>query len=141
MSETPFGFKARIDRKETADWYAGYAGWSCTCGHCRNFLLRAARRELPAPLLEVLDGLGISPEKATYVCEIDPAEEGQLLYQFSYRIAGCGCIEEKARPCGGGEVRLCREPYPFGAPGFPEPHFDLEFWLCLPWKPEEEGER
>ena len=30
------------------------------------------------------------------------------------------------------EVRCCHEPYPYGAPGFPEPHFDLEFWVRLP---------
>ena len=27
----------------------------------------------------------------------------------------------------------CHEPYPYGAPDFPEPHFDLEFYATLPW--------
>lgn len=32
-----------------------------------------------------------------------------------------------------GEVRCCHEIYPYGAPDFPTPHFDLEFWVQLPW--------
>ncbi|MBE6955233.1 MAG: hypothetical protein E7449_04905 [Ruminococcaceae bacterium] len=37
-----------------------------------------------------------------------------------------------------GSVRCSHESYPYGAPGFPEPHFDLEFSLKLPWILEEE---
>jgi succinate dehydrogenase/fumarate reductase flavoprotein subunit len=33
--------------------------------------------------------------------------------------------------------RCCHETYPYGAPGFPEPHFDLEFYAVLPWVTEE----
>lgn len=32
-----------------------------------------------------------------------------------------------------GEARCCHEIYPYGAPDFPTPHFDLEFWVHLPW--------
>ena len=32
----------------------------------------------------------------------------------------------------GDEVKCCHEPYPYGAPDFPEPHFDLEFYATLP---------
>ena len=57
------------------------------------------------------------------------------LYQFSYRIAGR--ILNEATPNRAteawGEVRCCHEPYPYGAPDFPTPHFDLEFWVTLPW--------
>lgn len=30
------------------------------------------------------------------------------------------------------EAYCGHNPYPYGAPGFPEPHFDLEFWVWLP---------
>ena len=38
----------------------------------------------------------------------------------------------KAPDPGKVEVLCCHETYPYGAPGFPEPHFDLEFWVRLP---------
>ena len=124
-----FNFQAEVDVAATRDWYAQSKGWACECGHCRNFLTLARRRELPATVLENLDKLGISPEKATYVCELYHKEDG-FLYQFSYRIAGdilSGEADTK-------EIGQCtHEIYPYGAPGFPEPHFDLEFWLTLPW--------
>lgn len=31
------------------------------------------------------------------------------------------------------EGRWCHEPYPYGAPGLPNPHFNLESWATLPW--------
>lgn len=30
------------------------------------------------------------------------------------------------------EAYCGHNPYPYGAPGFSEPHFDLEFWVWLP---------
>ena len=32
-----------------------------------------------------------------------------------------------------GELMLGHEIYPYGAPEFPEPHFDLECVMYLPW--------
>lgn len=124
-----FGFQVEIDETATCGWYSQSKGWACDCGHCRNFLTLARGRQLPATVLENLDKLGISPEKATYVCEMYPDGEG-LCYQFSYRIAGNILSGEVDRTASG---RCCHDPYPYGAPGFPEPHFDLEFWLTLPW--------
>lgn len=80
------------------------------------------------------DKLGIPPEKATYVCQIYPDGDGQH-YQFSYRIAGNILSGEAATGAG----RCCHEPYPYGAQEFPEPHFDLEFWVTLPWVLDEPG--
>ena len=37
----------------------------------------------------------------------------------------------------GARGTCCHEIYPYGAPDFPEPHFDLEFYLTLPWTLEE----
>lgn len=31
--------------------------------------------------------------------------------------------------CDCGDVYCRHETYPYGAPGFPTPHFDLEFWV------------
>lgn len=72
--------------------------------------------------------LSIPPEKATYVCNLYDD-----FYQFSYRIAGniLKTPEEEApQP---GEGHCCHEIYPYGAPDFPEPHFDLAFTEQLPW--------
>ena len=66
--------------------------------------------------------------------EIRPKDFGHL-YQFSYRIAGQILNEAIAKSTVNewGEVRCCQEVYPYGALGFSEPHFDLEFWVVLPW--------
>lgn len=129
-----FGSVVEVDEASTRCWYATAEEWGCDCGDCRNFLALAHRRQLPAFVLEQLDRLGIPPEKATYVCQIYPDGDGQH-YQFSYRIAG-NIFGGKAAT---GTGRCCHEPYPYGAPGFPEPHFDLEFWITLPWVLDEPG--
>ena len=123
-----FGSEVEIDDVSTRRWYVDAEEWGCNCGDCRNFLALARKRQLPAFVFEQLDKLGIPPEKATYVCHLYDDEKGHL-YQFSYRIAGNILSEETATGAG----RCCHEMYPYGAPGFPEPHFDLEFWVTLPW--------
>ena len=139
-----YGYEVNIDEAAVRNWYARAEEWGCACGHCRNFLALARERRLPGEILEILDRLSIPPEKATYVCELyyedDWAEKG-LLYQFSWRVAG----EILARPGeerGGwgppaerpwGSLALGHEDYPYGAPDFPAPHFDLECQMYLPW--------
>jgi len=129
-----FGYQVEIDTASTKAWYGKSDEWGCDCGHCRNFLMLASKRKLPAPILEILSSLDIPPEKATYVCELCSGNDG-IHYQFSYRIAGRILSQDQAVAAedhwGGG--RCCHEPYPYGAPGFPSPHFDLEFWAALPW--------
>lgn len=128
------GYRVETDEILTKNWYAQYAGWDCDCGRCRNFLTLARRGGLPAPITNILQKLGIPPEKATYVCEISPETDG-FCYQFSYRIAGnirtVPALTDKKRDWG--TLTCWHEPYPHGAPGFPEPHFDLEFCTVLPW--------
>ena len=134
-----FDYEVDLNREATAKWYASSDGWACECGHCRNFLRLAKERALPAPVMEALDKLEIDPEKATYVCELYTDDRG-MLYQFSYRIAGkilSAANLERNEDWGSG--RCCHEPYPYGAPGFPEPHFDLEFFARLPWVLEDVG--
>ena len=131
-----YGYRAELDGEATRRWYASAGEWGCECGHCRNFLQLAKERTLPAPILETLAALGIPPEKATYVGELYTDEAG-IHYQFSYRL--CGSILS-APPQAGDDPygsRCCHEPYPYGAPGFPAPHFDLEFYATLPWALEE----
>lgn len=128
-----FGASVFVDRVATSAWYDQAGPWDCTCGHCRNFLALAKAGQLPPEVLDTLDGLGIPPGKATYVCELYTDEEG-VHYQFSYRLAG-NILEEGE---GSDQFGRCtHEPYPHGAPNFPEPHFDLEFFLTLPWVLEE----
>ena len=129
-----FSYQVEVDKKATKEWYSKFKGWRCDCEHCRYFLLLAKKKQLPTLILDTLKEFEILPEKPTYVCEIT-SDEGKILYQFSYRIAG-KIMTEKAdtqEKFEWGEVRCCHEIYPYGAPDFPTPHFDLEFWVQLPW--------
>lgn len=134
MEQNFFGFQVEIDTAATRDWYRKAEGWDCTCGHCRNFLTLAREQALPSPVLNIMDQLGIPPEKATYVCQIYPVENGDC-YEFSYRIAGkiLSGDENSTISQDWGDVCCFHEAYPYGAPDFPEPHFDLGFWVSLPW--------
>lgn len=136
MTQYRFGnFQAELDMDATAKWYAQSNVWGCECGHCRNFLALAHARALPKHIIETLDELGIASEKATYVGELFTDDAG-IHYQFSYRMAGTFTEDPDAgERCT--EVRCCHEPYPYGAPDFPKPHFDLEFYAALPWALEE----
>ena len=88
-------------------------------------------------MIEILDALGIPPEKATYVGELFTDEAG-VHYQFSYRLAGVIIDSPDATAdAAQNDIRCCHEPYPYEAPDFPEPHFDLEFYATLPWVLEE----
>lgn len=141
-----FGYEVEVDQAATSAWYARAGEWDCTCGHCRNFLALARRRKLPAELLDILDGLSLPPEKATYVCELYHDEswrEKGLLYQFSWRMAGRILVKPSGPDSGPGwgphvvfpwgDLVLGQEIYPYGAPNFPQPHFDLECQMFLPW--------
>lgn len=128
-----FGYQVEIDKTATRAWYDTADEWGCECGHCRNFLELARSRMLPGPIVALLDSVDIPHEKATYVCELYTDNDG-VHYQFSYRIAGV--IRSEPRTEAGLRVdsgRCCHETYPYGAPDFPEPHFDLEFYATLPW--------
>lgn len=128
-----FGFSVSVDEEATREWYETAGPWDCICGHCRNFLALTKVRGLPPVILETLYWLGIPPEKATYVCELYTDEKG-IHYQFSYRLAG-RILE--GRVLDGSPGRCTHELYPYGAPNFPKPYFDLEFFLSLPWVLEE----
>lgn len=131
------GYSVEVDEEITRKYYEKSSEWSCECLHCRNFLALAREKKLPKEVLEILDSLGIPPEKATYVCQMIEKEKGHL-YQFSYRISGNILAEKSVNTAyEWGEMRCTHEIYPYGAPDFPKPHFDLEFWLELPMILEE----
>ncbi len=132
------GFNVEMDEAATRRWYETGPVWDCTCGHCRNFVELARRRGLPQTVLSLLDKLSIPPEKATYVCEFCDKDE-MLYYQVAYRVSGrvLSGPENQSAPFGGVEVLCCREIAPGTAEDFPEPWFDLEFYLCLPWMLDE----
>lgn len=127
-----FGYEVEIDETATKEWYANAHGWDCPCEDCKHFISLDKKRELPAVMLETLEQFEIAPEKATYVCSITEQDD-EVLYEISYRVAG-NIIKEKdgdKNDSGCGEAYCGHNPYPYGAPGFPEPHFDLEFWVWL----------
>ena len=85
--------------------------------------------------MELLSDFGILPEKPTYVCELYPTDQGDL-YQFNYRIAGR--MLNVPHPHDSirfdwGSGYCGHDDYPYGAPDFPEPHFDLMSFIELPW--------
>ena len=148
MSEYTFGdFRVEVDEEATRDYYADSIEWDCTCAYCRNFVFLARERKMPEDMLELLDKLGISPEKATYVVEIYGEEDNRMLYHVTYRVAGC-ILDDPNRKvtkdtimAGGGELRdgttVWGDPdkgWPTSAEDFPEPYFDLTFALFLSWK-------
>ena len=65
-----FGFQVQIDEVATREWYEKADEWNCECEDCRHFIDLAKRKELPIPVMEILEQFGIVPEKATYVCEM-----------------------------------------------------------------------
>lgn len=117
-----------VDEEKTKQWYANAKEWGCECGDCINFLEVARRGELPDIVNHYLSVFGIPPTKATYVCRLPSFER---VYQFSYRICG-NIVKNHSSPIVG-DVHFCYETYPYGAPEFPEPHFDIEFFVELPW--------
>lgn len=131
IAQSFFGYKTEIDETATKQWYEGFGGWSCECGHCRNFMRHAASGTLPQQLTDMLGKLKIPADKATYVCQLYE-ENGLHRYQISYRIAG-KILSAPNAPSAADIGRCCHEIYPYGAPNFPEPHFDLEFYVSLPW--------
>lgn len=126
-----------VDEEKTKQWYANADEWGCDCGYCINFLEAAKRNLLPNYVLAHLSFFGIPSAKATYVCCLNGDKE-KPFYQFSYRIAGnilkdnASAIVENAR--------FCHETYPYSAPDFPEPHFDMEFFAKLPWITDDTAE-
>lgn len=126
------GSEVVVNLKLTKEWYRKSEEWGCDCGYCRNFLALAKERQLPIPVMELLEKFTVVPEKATYVCELYRNEQGHL-YELSYRVAGRIIGEEREVEYPWGTGSCGHNPYPYGAPGFPSPHFDLEFFVTLPW--------
>lgn len=116
------GSLVEIDEKATLAWYESAENWGCECGDCRKFVSLAEQGQLPREVTELLDALHIPAAKATYVSLLY-----EDLYQFSYRIAG-QILKQGPE---GGSILCGHETYPYGAPGFPEPSFDLEFFQRL----------
>jgi len=127
-----------VDEAAVRQWYGAAPQWNCACGHCRNFVELARRRALPDALLELLDRLSVPPEKASYVCELYD-KDGRLFYEAAYRLAGrvLSGPERSTVPFGDIEILCGRETAPGTAERFPEPYFDLECYLWLPWALDE----
>jgi len=128
-----FGYRTELDMEATRAWYDSAEDWGCDCWNCLNFVAAAKRREMPEELLNVLDELGIPPEKATYVCTlIEREEDGTVLYHISYRLAGRIVSAPEKRD---GEIWFEEER--FGTPpwpeDFPKPFFEMEICPYLPW--------
>lgn len=144
-----FGFEVAIDLETTQSWYADAKPrrrlYDKTT-EVRNFRVAAKKLLLPDFVLELLDELGIPPQKATFITYIRTDEDGNDHYQFSYRLAGyiiSGYLpgvdpDDYAKlPWGNPDGRCIHEISLIIAPTFPEPHFDLEFHATIPWMLDE----
>ena len=141
-----WGYELEVDEQATRAWYAQAEEWSCTCGHCCNFLALARERKLPEEILHILDSLSIPAEKATYVCELyhdESWEKKGLLYEISWRVAGAVVQTPEKKQNNGTawgppvvfptfQMMVGHECYNI-QPEFPEPSFDLDISLYLPW--------
>ena len=128
------GWRLEVDEEATRRWYQQAENWGCDCGHCRNFLA-LGREAIDEEFWPLFDQLGILPEKASYICQIDQ-EDGDHLYQAQYPLAGR--ILEQGQEQDDLRILTPEErEEPDGAEGFPEPRLELELWAWLPWVLEE----
>ena len=100
----------------------------------KDFLAWIRQKQLPSAATELLQIFGALPEKPTYVCELSPTERGHL-YQFNYRVVGCMLNAHHPHESIGfdwGSVYCGHEDDPCGAPDFPEPNFDIMFFVDIP---------
>lgn len=145
-----FDFEVAVDLETTQSWYAAAKPQRYRYNKgidARNFHAAAKKRLLPDYVLELLDELGIPPQKATLITYLRTDEDGNVHYEFSYRMAGnilSGYLPEVDPDVyvslpfpKGANGRCIHEPSPIVAPTFPEPHFDLEFAAIVPWMLDE----
>ena len=136
-----FDTAALVDEAAARDWYARRAeDWDCDCLRCRNYLALARSQRLPQELLRLLDGFGLPPEKADYICMLvrpDNWRERGCPYQIMFRLPGQMLREhdpETPWPWAAFEGDR-HEPY-YGD-DFPKPFIALNIVLELPWVLEE----
>ena len=145
-----FDFEVAVDLETTQNWYAAARPQRRRYDKgiaVRNFRAAAKKRLLPDYVLELLDELGIPPQKATFITYLSTDKDGNVHYEFSYRVAGhilSGYLPGvdpdvyASLPfASGANGRCIHEPSPIIAPTFPEPHFDLEFVAIVPWMLDE----
>lgn len=72
-------YQVAFNERATKSWYEKSGGWGCGCGHCRNFRTLARRRELPAPMLKLLDEPGDSTGKSHLCLRCVPGRRWALL--------------------------------------------------------------
>src|SRR5262247_1462627 len=126
----------RHDPERTRTAYASVTTESaegCGCPYCRNFLAQRSR-VYPEQFCQVLDQLGIAPEKEGDLFEVGP--EGSLvIYNGWFYLAG-ELIEAGERLTDGGPglqyfFRASHRPKAFA--DFGEDVLALEFSAKLPW--------
>lgn len=130
MEMTLRGWTFDVDEEATRRWYATAEDWGCTCGHCRNYLAQSDTA-LPEEIGAFLDRVGVDRKKAGYVCQCAKEETGHL-YQVQYPIVG-RVLREGVQERDLLVLLPGQRMEPDGAEGFPEPRFEVECWVRLPW--------
>ena len=137
-----FDWLLEVDIETTVLTYDRIGEEDCACAYCRNY--RLASKDFPPELLSILIALGINPGKPIHVSEYVENEDGTHLYSGTYNVVG--------RIMSGPDYRLITKDTGFwdllhlsedikiGFTGdfdfrssFPEPIFQIEFFINLPW--------
>lgn len=125
----------RIATDPTANrvWYdnCGTPAGGCDCAYCRNFL--AAVEKLPQKILDLMDTLGVDIRKPDEAAQNCREEDGFHRYSAWYHLSGVlledGAETALAENCTYWFQSVCY----MKAEHFPDPHFQLNLNLCLPW--------
>lgn len=126
--------RIQVDVEATQAWYAahGQLAGGCDCGYCRNFA--AAVEGVPPAVGAFLARLGLDIRRPGEVMEWCREADGRHWYTAQYHVAGTVL----AAPSGGLEaapevlIWFHTGQGPF-LPAFPEPFFQVEADLRLPW--------
>lgn len=136
-----------IDPERTAAFYAQASGISCGCDGCRNYA--KAAENLPAPVQELFQRLGIDPRKPAEVYVNYAPTKDTVFYGGFYHI--CGTVRKGRSPWikiddrhsafdGACRVHLSEycsvfinDQIHLLEKGFPTPVLQLEIDFTLPW--------
>lgn len=125
--------RIQVDVAATRSYYDahGEIAGGCDCAYCRNF---AAAAETVSPRLRTfLDALGLDLRKPREVMELGPGTGNRRLYEAFYHLVGKLETGGPARVEIGEDHAGFYEDCDLLPPNFPQPCFQMNVALELPW--------
>ncbi|MDF2566833.1 MAG: hypothetical protein K0R90_289 [Oscillospiraceae bacterium] len=142
-----------VDYEKTKEYYTNAQQYECECIYCKNYI--AAASGLPKETKEFLEILGIDYMKIALVSKLY-ADENKVSYDCYCRIAGWimsnHAVEKRTQDNRVYYVRVVEEIAEMGiffhddrnifydCHDFPDPCFEMNFKVFLPWKLEKREE-